>query len=230
MDNSFLRSEIENDISVRQASLSNIKTMPTRYWFKDNDKATWLRCAFPIIYAEWEGFFVYSLSLYFRELNKLHLCLDDLHDSYFIRNTEKRFKQLKEYPKKDEHKYTFLKEMQNYFRNTNDIQLQTEINTASNLGFNVMNTILTHLNMTKIEDHINNDAYSLKDEMDKFLLDKRNGLVHGDPASTVETCHITKAITLVERLMDLIKDTILDGFKNEVYRKTQSFSSISTDD
>lgn len=219
MDNTFLRSEIEADIITRQDNLSRIKTIPSRYFFREEDMQTWLRCAFPIIYAEWEGFFVYALSLYFREVNKLHLTLDDLHDLYFIRNAEKNFKQLNEYPKqgKSQKKNSFLRKMLDYFRNTGDVELNAEINTNSNLGFGVMNTILNHLGMKRIEEHIHHDAYSLKDDMDKFLLDKRNGLVHGDPASTVKIEDITKAISLVELLMQETKESILDGFQSEVY-------------
>lgn len=219
MDNTFLRSEIEADIITRQDNLSRIKTIPSRYLFREEDMQTWLRCAFPIIYAEWEGFFVYALSLYFREVNKLHLTLDDLHDLYFIRNAEKIFKQLNEYPKqgKPQKKNSFLRKMLDYFRNTGDVELNAEINTNSNLGFGVMNTILGHLGMKKIEEHIHHDVYSLKADMDKFLLDKRNGLVHGDPASTVKIADITQAISLVELLMQETKESILDGFQSEVY-------------
>lgn len=218
MDNSFLKSELEADIAVRHENLSRIKTIPTRYLFRGEDVDTWLRCAFPIIYAEWEGFFVYALSLYFREVNKLHLCLDDLNEKYFVRNADKTFKQLSEYPSDFKKRLTFLKSLLTYFRNTGDVDLKTEVNTESNLGFKVMNAILVGLNFNKIDDHIDHDAYSLKEDMDKFLLDKRNGLVHGDPASTVTSEQVTKGIALVERLMEITKDTILEGYKNEVYK------------
>ena len=218
MDNSFLRSELEADIAVRQQNLSRIKTMPARYMFRGEDVNTWLRCAFPIIYAEWEGFFVYALSLYFREVNKLHLCLDDLNEKYFVRNADKKFKQLKEYPSDYGKRLTFLKNLLTYFRNTGEVDLQTEVNTESNLGFKVMNAILNGLNLKPIEDHIDHSAYSLKNDMDKFLLDKRNGLVHGDPASTVTSEQVTNAISLVERLMELTKESILEGYMNEVYK------------
>ena len=194
MDNSFLRSELESDIAVRQQNLSRIKTLPVRYLFRGDDVNTWLRCAFPIIYAEWEGFFVYALSLYFREVNKLHLCLDDLSDKYFVRNADKKFKQLREYPSDFGGKLSFLKNLLAYFRNMGEVDLYTEVNTESNLGFKVMNTILSGLNLKPIVDHIDNDAYSLKQDMDKFLLDKRNGLVHGDPASTVTTEQVTTEV------------------------------------
>lgn len=218
MDESFLRSEIEADIAQRQLNLSHIKTIPTRYLFRQEDVNTWLRCAFPIIYAEWEGFFVYALSLYFREVNKLHLGLDQLNDKYFVRNADKNFKQLNEYPSVFKKRLAFLRDLHSYFRNTGDVTLSNEVNTESNLGFKVMNAILGGLNFTIIEDHIDHDAYSLKDDMDKSLLDKRNGLVHGDPAYTVSTDQVTNAVALVERLMNLTKDTILAGYKNEVFK------------
>lgn len=218
MDETFLKSEIEADIAVRQQNLSRIKTIPSRYLFRQDDEDSWLRCAFPIIYAEWEGFFVYALSLYFREVNKLHLKLDELNDKYFVRNVEKSFKQLKEYPSVFGKKLSFLKNLLTYFRTMGVVDLNAEVNTESNLGFKVMNVILGGLNFTLVEDHIDHDAYSLKDDMDMFLLDKRNGLVHGDPASTVTTEQVTKAVALVERLMNLTKEAILNGYKNEVFR------------
>lgn len=218
MDNNFLKSELDADIAVRQENLSRIKTMPTRYLFRLDDVNTWLRCAFPIIYAEWEGFFVYALSLYFREINKLHLSLDDLNERYFVRNADKTFKQLGEYPTDFKKRLTFLRSLLNYFRNTGEVDLKTEVNTESNLGFKVMNAIFSGLNLQRVEDHINHDAYSLKDDMDKFLLDKRNGLVHGDPSSTVTSEEVSSAISLVERLMEITKDIIADGFKNEVFK------------
>lgn len=218
MDNNFLKSELDADMAVRQENLSRIKTMPTRYLFRLDDVNTWLRCAFPIIYAEWEGFFVYALSLYFREINKLHLSLDDLNERYFVRNADKTFKQLSEYPTDFKKRLTFLRSLLNYFRNTGEVELKTEVNTESNLGFKVMNAIFSGLNFQRVEDHINHDAYSLKDDMDKFLLDKRNGLVHGDPSSTVTPEEVSSAISLVERLMEITKDIIADGFKNEVFK------------
>ena len=151
-------------------------------------------------------------------MNKLHLKLDELNDKYFVRNADKNFKQLKEYPSDYGKRLNFLKNLLTYFRNMGEVDLNMEVNTESNLGFKVMNVILGGLNFTLVEDHVNHDAYSLKDDMDKFLLDKRNGLVHGDPASTVTVEQVTKAITLVERLMNLTKETILEGYKREVFR------------
>lgn len=218
MNEAFLRSELEADIAIRRDNLSRIKTMASRYSFRDDDQASWRRCCFPIIYAEWEGFFVLSLSLYFREINKLHLSLDDLSDKYFVRNAHKKFRQFTNFPEGFDKRLRFLKDLLLYFRNVGEVDLIKDVNTESNLGFKTANAILGGLDLRQIEDHVNHDAYSIKDELDKILLDKRNGLVHGDPASTVTNTQIAQAVDLVFLLMDLTKDSILEGYSREVFR------------
>lgn len=216
MNDSFLRSEIEADMEVRMRSLTLIKTMSARYSFRRADKEEWLRCAFPVIYAEWEGFFCSSMALYFRQINRLNLGFYDIHPNYFVRNAEKNFRQLKEYPIEINRKHTFLRKLYDYFHN--DLILRTDVNTENNLGFNVMNTILVTLNMQKIEDHLYHDDYSLKDDMNKFLLDTRNGIAHGNPSRTLKMEDITHAIRLVKDLMHISMETILKAYREEVFR------------
>lgn len=219
MPNSFLRSEIEADIAVRERNLTLLKTIPYRYSFIDSDKGLWSRCVFPIIYAEWEGFFVSAFSIYFREINKLGLVLDDLDQHYFVREAEKKFKQLKNYPEKIDKKHSFLMSMLVYFRDTSQIALCTDVNTESNLGFNVVNTVLSNLNLKTINDHIYNNEYSLKEKLDRFLLDTRNGIAHGNHEETITADDIDNAINLVKILMSTVMDILEDGFNNQVYRK-----------
>lgn len=216
MDDTFLRSEIEADMEVRLRSLTLIKTMAARYGFRRADKDEWIRCSFPVIYAEWEGFFCSSVALYFRQINRLNLGFHDVHPNYFVRNAEKNFRQLKEYPLGMKQKHTFLSKLYTYFHN--DLVLRTDVNTENNLGFSVMNTIFETLNMQPIEDHINHDAYSLKDDMNKFLLDNRNGIAHGNPSKTLDMDDITHAIRLVKDLMHLSMENILMGYREEVFR------------
>lgn len=216
MDDSFLRSEIEADMEVRMRSLTLIKTMSSRYGFRRADKDEWLRCSFPVIYAEWEGFFCSSIALYFRQINRLNLKFHDIHPNYFVRNAEKTFRQFKEYPSGMKQKHTFLSKLYTYFHN--DLILRTDVNTEDNLGFNVMNNIFDTLNMGQIDDHINHDDYSLKDDLNKFLLDTRNGIAHGNPSKTLDVSDITRAIALVKNLMQLSMEKILSGYRNEVFR------------
>lgn len=219
MPNSLLRSEIEADIKVRERNLTLLKTIPFRYDFRDSDKDLWSRCAFPIIYAEWEGFFVSAFSIYFREINKLGLVLDDLDKHYFVREAEKKFRQLKNYPDKIDKRHSFLMTMLAYFRDTGQVSLCTDVNTESNLGFNVVNTVLSNLNLKKINDHIYNTEYSLKEKLDRFLLDTRNGIAHGNHEETITADDIDNAINLVKTLMYTVTDILEEGFNNQVYRK-----------
>jgi hypothetical protein len=220
MNATILKNDLESDISNRMENLTTIRTMSSRYSFSDNDIAAWTRCAFPIIYAEWEGFFVHAIEIYIGKINEIGLVLDDLHPNYLVRNTEKKFKQLKDYPDLPNKKYTFLNNLMTYFRNTNPISLETDVNTESNLGFKVLNNILKLLNLEEIKDHINDDDYSLQNETDRFLLNKRNGIAHGDPSSTITTDDITKAIKLVETLMNLTKDSIVKGYEIECFKNS----------
>ena len=219
MRSDFLRNEIEADIVVRERNLTLIKTLPSRYPdFRMEDKACWERCSFPIIYAEWEGFFVSAFQLYLREINKLGLKIHELSKHYLLRETECRFRQLKEYPKEMKKRQNFLLDLMTYFREDTPMFLKLDVNTESNLGYGIMNGILNYFNLSTVEDHIDHDAYSLKDDMDKFMLYTRNGIAHGDPTVTVSTEDITKAMSLVKRLMNVIEDVLCEGFDNEVYK------------
>ena len=219
MKSDFLRSEIELDIAERKRLLTLIKTLPSRYPdFRTDDRECWERCSFPIIYAEWEGFFVSAFQLYLREINKLGLKIDELSKHYLLRETECRFKQFKEYPKEMKKRQKFLQDLMIFFRENAPMSLMLEINTESNLGFSVMNGILDYFDLQKVEDHIDHNSYSLKDEMDNFMLYTRNGISHGDPNVSASTADLTKVIALVERLMNIVMDTICNGFDNEVYK------------
>lgn len=220
MDSTFLRSEIEGDISRREAYMTRVKTLSSRYSFLEKDVETWLRCSFPIIYAEWEGFFVNAMTLFIREINLLGLSHDNLAEKYYVNNIEKRYKQLKQYPQDDKfnQKKRFLYGLKDYLRQTTAVTLSSEINTESNLGFNVLNAILDLYCINKIEDHLDHNETSYKSELDSFLLDKRNGIAHGDPSVTISVGDITKAINLVTRMMYEVKENICDAFEREVYK------------
>lgn len=219
MKSDFLRSEIESDITTRERNLTLIKTLPSRYpGFREEDKKCWERCSFPIIYAEWEGFFVSAFRLYLREISKENLMVHELSDHYLLHESECRFKQLKEYPSELKRRHKFIKNLLTFYRDDSPLTLVPNINTESNLGFNVMNNILGYFCLNTVNDHIDNNAYSLKDDMDKFLLNTRNGIAHGDARITASTEEITKAISLVTRLMHIIKDILCSGVEAQVYR------------
>lgn len=217
MDTRVFLEEVEADIQERERNLTLLKTIPTRYGFKPADRATWIRCSFPIVYAEWEGFFVNTAMLYLRQINSLNLSKEQLGKHYLVRDVEKKFKQINNnYPQKLDKRHNFISSFIQYCKN-DTVALNTEINTESNLGFQELNGILESLNLNSVEDHVNHDAYSLKDDLNNFLLDTRNGIAHGNPTKTINTDDITKAIDLVKNLMEIIKEKFKKGLENEVY-------------
>lgn len=136
---------------------------------------------------------------------------------YLVRDVEKKFKQINNnYPQKLDKRHNFISSFIQYCKN-DTVTLNTEINTESNLGFQELNGILESLNLNSVEDHVNHDSYSLKDDLNKFLLDIRNGIAHGNPTQTIKTDDITKAIELVKNLMENIKEKFKEGLENEVY-------------
>lgn len=216
MDTTTLRSDIEADIAKRASNLTSMRTMSSRYGFSASDKDTMYRCTFPIIYAEWESFFVFAMSLYLQSVNQQHLSIDQLNEKYYVLLCEKTYKQLKDYPEKFNKKKNFLYNLKTFMRNTESVSFFTTVNTESNLGFDVMNTILDLYKIEKVKDHINNDAYSLKSKMTMFL-DKRNGLAHGDPAETATSTDVFDAILLVELLMEHVKEHIIEAAESNVF-------------
>jgi len=100
---------------------------------------------------------------------------------------------------------------------TDTVDLSTEINAESNLGFQELNGILKTLNLKSVEDHVNHDSYSLKKDLNTFLLDIRNGIAHGNPKQTITCDDIVKAIELVKNLMEIVKNKFKEGLANEVY-------------
>lgn len=216
MDTTTLRSDLEADIAKRSTNLTSMRTLASRYGFSQTDIDTINRCSFPIIYAEWEGFFVFAMSQYLQSINQQSLTLDELNEQYYVLLCEKTYKQLKDYPEKFNKKRNFLYNIKSFMRNTGTVSFLTTVNTESNLGYDVMNTILNLYKIEKLNDHINNDAYSLKSKMNIFL-DKRNGLAHGDPAASATTTDISDAIYLVELLMEHVKEHIIAAADADAY-------------
>lgn len=217
MDTRVFLEEVEADIQDREVNLTLLKSIPVRYGFRPNDKATWTRCSFPIIYAEWEGYFVNTATLYLRQINGLNLRKEQLSKHYLVRDVEKKFKQINnQYPQKLDKRHNFISDFMQYCKN-DTVDLSTEINTESNLGFQELNGILETFNLTTVEDHVNHDAYSLKDDLNKFLLDTRNGIAHGNPTQTITADDIARAIELVRDLMEIIKEKFREGLEHEAF-------------
>ena len=107
------------------------------------------------------------------------------------------------------------------FYKTNPLIIRENISTESNVGFKVLNRILSNFNLDKILNYPEpGSGYSLANELDKFFLDTRNKVAHGETGSiVVKREDLERAIKLVDKLMDLVFDRIKTGFINRSYLK-----------
>jgi len=139
---------------------------------------------------------------------------------------EAEFLQFKQYPrsmnredqlKRTKQKVRFFEELKRFY-SSEILEINANVNTESNVSFSVLNRILGDFNLAEISE-FPLPRYSLKVELDQFLLRIRNAVAHGQNSVIVKLEDLERAITLVERLMDLVFKSIRDGFINESYRK-----------
>jgi hypothetical protein len=228
-DITLLEQDIISDIDEREELMFWVKSLHPRYGFSERDEQLFLSYSIPIVYSIWEGFVQTSFQIYIRELNKeftrLELNIDSVCEPIFVYHMESTFRQFKQYPnpKSDEDKPKIVKKKVDFFNalglfyKSNTLQIHPNINTESNVGFNVLNRILNDFNLEKIPPHENN--YSLKDELGK-LLQIRNAVAHGQKSSIVVNREdLERAINLVKKLMPLVFERIKTGFIEKSYLK-----------
>jgi len=211
----YLEEEIMSDIDERKTLMSKTRTLCPRYNFSEEDERFFLNYSIAIIYSIWEGFIQTSFQAYVRELNKLGLTIDTVCKPILVCHIESTFKQFKQYPTKFKNKVSFFDKL-NQFRQSNTFVIRAAVNTESNVGFNVLNRILEESGLEKIPEYPEL-RYSLRTELDNFLLKIRNASSHGDNSVVVNRDDLDRAIKLVETLMDLVFERIKAGFKKKSY-------------
>ena len=127
-------------------------------------------------------------------------------------NTELRFRQFRQYPLKHTHKASFFEKLRQFYK-AETFEIIPIVSTESNVGFKVLNRIMEDFNLETIPDYPKpKENYSLKQELDRFLLKIRNDIAHGNNPITVKREDLERAIILVEMLMDLVYERIRKGF------------------
>lgn len=223
-DPTLLEQEILSDIEERRELMSRIKLLCPRYGFSLEDEELFLNYSIPIVYSIWEGFIQTSFQIYIRELNKLNLNINNICFPILIHHIESKFPQFKQYPENDKlkKKVNFFDKLGQFYQ-CNTLEISAKVNTESNVGFKVLNRILTDFHLETIPEYLETipeypePRYSLPDELDKFLLKIRNSVAHGQNSIVVNREDLERAIKLVERLMDLVFERIKTGFTNNSY-------------
>jgi hypothetical protein len=220
----MLEQEIRSDIDERQQLMLQIGTLYSRYGFNEGDEQLFLIYSIPTIYAIWEGFVDMAFRTYIQELNKLRLTVDTVCKPILIHHLESKFKQLKEYPKNSDRKLILFNSL-NKFYTERLIEINTIVNTKSNVKFDVLNEILETFNLEKIPEYLE-PRNSLKQKLDNMVI-ARNAVAHGQYIDKNEKIKqedlksrqkdLENNIKLVNILMDLVLKKIIEGFEKKSY-------------
>lgn len=213
----LLEQDIQTDIDERKVQLTKIKTLPSQYSFNPSDEQFLLIYSFPIIYSIWEGFIQNAFQIYIREINNSNLSIDQISEHILVFSMESTFRQLFTYPQKHPQKINYFNKMKTYFRGNNNVYINPVVNTESNVGFKVLNRILESFNLNTIPEYPQ-PKYSIKYELDDFLLKIRNGVAHGNTAYLIKRNDLDRAIKIVNELMDLVFISIKEGFSNNIHK------------
>lgn len=176
-----------------------------------------------MIYSIWEGYVQESFQLYIRYINSLNINFSELSDEIVVFHMDNSFKQFHQYPQKNTGKVKFYEGLKKHFLESHH-QLYQRVDTESNLGFDVLNKLLSQFSLETLNE--NWEQYrkpntNLK-EMMSDLLRYRNGVAHGGDISSEEKVTQTvynKYRQLVNDLMYEMHNRFMLGIENETYRK-----------
>lgn len=166
-----------------------------------------------MIYAIWEGFIQFSFSFYIDKINDLQLHFNRFIDKLQAFHMENSFKQFMEYPQKVNNKVKFYDSLQQFYNNP-VTRLYNKINTQSNVGFTILNTILETFGLTLFPpdwEEYTRPKPNLNDSLSTFLR-YRNAVSHGGDISSEES--VTQAV------YTKYKQLILD-LMYEIYNKME---------
>lgn len=178
-----------------------------------------------MLYSIWEGFVSRSFRLYIEYLNEQNISYENLLDSIVVYNMESQFKQFKEYPADIRKKGKFFLALSLHY-NTAPPKLNVLVDTKNNVGFNVLNNLLTTFGIEAFPEYWETYKHpdtTLKEIMLNFLR-YRNAIAHGADISgekKIEHEQYEVYRTLIRNLMYAMHNRFLDAITNKTYIKSQ---------
>lgn len=194
--------EIRLENEWRSKDIAKMKMTYTQ--IPEENRSFFLRLCIPMIYAHWEGIVATSLVTLIKYLNSLKLKQDEVPISIFVLSVGDKFKRLQSnqsFNQRCEFSLHFIERIQN------DLSFEKNINTKSNLKFDV----LTDICEAFIFDL--KDFEELKVDINR-LVDIRNRIAHGENAYLIELPEMQKYFDLLEKLSDIFVNNI-EKFLNE---------------
>lgn len=216
---------LERNINERQSALFEIERaiFTKRYNLSKKHSEILSVQSISMIYSIWEGFVQTSFNLYIDEINSQVIEPHLIKDELFVYHIENSFKQLKEYPEKQNRKVAFFSKLKEFFHN-NEFKLNNGINTQSNVSFEILNAILKSFCLDQFPEQWNNYSYpnsNLKEMLTSFLK-YRNSVAHGGDISSEEKVTqdvFNKYKKLILDLMYEIQLKMILSINNHLYMK-----------
>lgn len=177
-----------------------------------------------ILYSYWEGFIQNSFQMYIDYLNSLRLDFSMFSKEITVFHMDNTFKQFKQYPNNPSKKVAFYEQLKHHFVHEKQILFRV-VDTQSNVGFNVLNNLLTQFSLEPFPEHWDKYQYpnpNLKETLNRFVK-YRNGVAHGGDISSEEKISQTLYSYyrhLISDLMYEIHNKFLDGINEQKYLRS----------
>jgi hypothetical protein len=218
--------KIQALIEERQNILFEIeRTIFTkRYGLSINHKEIFSAQSIAMIYSIWEGFIQDAFAIYIEEINNEVNNFYGLSDKILVHCMENKFKQFHSYPvMTDNRKISFLNDLKAFYDFDTPQEINRNVNTESNVGFDVLNKLLIRFSLEEFPPHW--DIYThpnpnLK-EMMFNLLKLRNEVAHkGSLAYKIDQETYIRYKDLVVNLMYEIRQRMINGLQDETFKKS----------
>lgn len=170
------------------------------------------RMAVPMIYAIWEGYAKETLQLYVEYLESIKIPQSETSTAllaYAWSNSFAKLSHTLTHPKK-------VELVDKFFAGLTDRlvfeQKQREVNTRSNLAFEVLEEIAASLclDISPIKEH--------RRKLDA-LVNRRNTIAHGGRDQAIAEDSVTEYRDLVLTLMEALEKTLTSAVANKTYRR-----------
>ncbi|TAE68968.1 MAG: hypothetical protein EAZ85_13645 [Bacteroidetes bacterium] len=152
-----LYTQIEEELSLRLEQLQKInpseaESIFIKYEFKKDELDFLFIHSIPAIYALWEGYVKKILGYYLEYLNKLKIPIQKVQQNILIFCAEYSSLKIQNYPKKNKDKLNYFEKFKIFVGNE-IVNLPTIIDTKDNLGFSVINNLLSTFGLKEFEEY-----------------------------------------------------------------------------
>lgn len=201
--------EIEADIEWRMGQLSMARTLPLERAISEERREFILKYSVVAIYSIWEGFVKKSFEQYIFAINSQKITGNNLHINLLTHTIDNKWHFSN--PRTNyESKIQFVQALNDIFNQ--DILIDSEIPTKSNVKFKVINSILNIFNLEELPT-------KYKSKLDYFV-NIRNTVAHGDKSITIDYHRdVEEFCLLIQELMNEIIVRIEEGYNNKTFLK-----------